>query len=274
MWISVQSASQCSRQMCKKRAWVRDTLFRRDNSATVCSHSFQLLNHSVRMPTWSRNIMARLPREENGAAAAQKMGGRSWRRGRDESCAAQRDRSAAVLGSPQTEGPSHGSGAEGGCRRVGCYLYSDDAWRRTVQRGRRLQPVVSQTGGGRLNLACSGSRHRRPIKMNRNKTERELLIEHGWDYTRHTFMHWMSNSICPFIPERYDVRHPCLHLDTSFSRPGAKKLSGIMTTVLMGLNEGRCWMTGLKRSEDKSILLLFRVCKISINQNFTKQTLT
>lgn len=65
MWISVQSASQCSRQMCKKRAWVRDTLFRRDNSATVCSHSFQPLNQSVRIPTWSRNIMACLLGKEN-----------------------------------------------------------------------------------------------------------------------------------------------------------------------------------------------------------------
>lgn len=65
IWISVQSASQCSRQMCKKRAWVRDALFRRDNSATVCSHSFQPLNQSVRIPTWSRNIMACLLSEEN-----------------------------------------------------------------------------------------------------------------------------------------------------------------------------------------------------------------
>lgn len=58
MWISVQSASQCSRQMWRKRACVRDTLFRSDKSATVCSHSFQPLNQSVRIPTWSRNIMA------------------------------------------------------------------------------------------------------------------------------------------------------------------------------------------------------------------------
>lgn len=65
MWISVQSANQCSRQMCKKRAWVRDILFRRDNSATVCSHSFQPLNQSVRIPTWSRNIMACLLGKEN-----------------------------------------------------------------------------------------------------------------------------------------------------------------------------------------------------------------
>ncbi|TNN73211.1 Glia maturation factor gamma [Liparis tanakae] len=70
MWISVQSASQCSRQMCKKRAWVRDTLFRRDNSATVCSHSFQPLNQSVRIPTWSRNIMACLLGKENGNSSS------------------------------------------------------------------------------------------------------------------------------------------------------------------------------------------------------------
>lgn len=65
MWISVQSASQCSRYMWRKRAWVRDTLFRRDKSATVCSHSFQPLNQSVRIPTWSRNIMACLLGKEN-----------------------------------------------------------------------------------------------------------------------------------------------------------------------------------------------------------------
>ncbi len=58
MCISVQSASQWSRQMCRNRACVRETRFSSDSSATVCSHSFQPLNQSVRIPTWSRNIMA------------------------------------------------------------------------------------------------------------------------------------------------------------------------------------------------------------------------
>lgn len=56
-WISPQSASECSRHSCRKRAWVREMRLRRDSKATVCSHSFQPLNQPARMPTWSRNIM-------------------------------------------------------------------------------------------------------------------------------------------------------------------------------------------------------------------------
>lgn len=67
MCISVQSASQWSRQMCRKRACVRETRFSSDSSATVCSHSFQPLNQSVRIPTWSRNIMASFFRGGGGA---------------------------------------------------------------------------------------------------------------------------------------------------------------------------------------------------------------
>lgn len=54
---SVQSASECSRQSCRKRAWVRLTRLSSESSATVCSHSFQPLNQPARTPTWSRNIM-------------------------------------------------------------------------------------------------------------------------------------------------------------------------------------------------------------------------
>lgn len=70
-WMSLQSASECSRQSCRKRAWVRVTRFRSDNRATVCSHSFQPLNQPARMPTWSRNIM--VPGLGPG------WGGRRWR---------------------------------------------------------------------------------------------------------------------------------------------------------------------------------------------------
>lgn len=49
-----------------------------------------------------------------------------------------------------------------GCRQVGCALW------RAVQSVRQLQSVVSRGGGEELlNLACSGSRHRRPVKINR-----------------------------------------------------------------------------------------------------------
>lgn len=76
--ISVQSASQCSRHMWRNRAWVLDTLLSSDNSATVCSHSFQPLNQSVKIPTWSRNIMA----NPNGVLSR-----RGFReRGRELSC--------------------------------------------------------------------------------------------------------------------------------------------------------------------------------------------
>lgn len=54
---SVHSARECSRQSCRKRAWVRLTLFSRDSRATVCSHSFHPLNQLASTPTWSRNIM-------------------------------------------------------------------------------------------------------------------------------------------------------------------------------------------------------------------------
>lgn len=102
--------------MCKKRAWVRDTLFRRDNSATVCSHSFQPLNQSVRIPTWSRNIMACLLGEENRNV---RMGrgrgllGRFLSHKQSQSSPAKRGRSCNSPGIPSdwTEGPSHGSGA-------------------------------------------------------------------------------------------------------------------------------------------------------------------
>lgn len=58
--------------------------------------------------------MARLPRKENREAATERRG-RAWRRGRDESYAAQRDLIGGSPGIPSdwTEGPSHGSGAEG-----------------------------------------------------------------------------------------------------------------------------------------------------------------
>ncbi|KAL2098496.1 hypothetical protein ACEWY4_004976 [Coilia grayii] len=56
---SVHSASECSRQSCRKRACVLLTLLRRESSATVCSHSFHPLNQLARTPTWSRNIMVR-----------------------------------------------------------------------------------------------------------------------------------------------------------------------------------------------------------------------
>ncbi len=100
MCISVQSASQWSRQMCRNRACVRETRFSSDSSATVCSHSFQPLNQSVRIPTWSRNIMASVFSVGGGARG----GGAciNWGAG-----------SQAVLQSTQrrTEKPSHGSGA-------------------------------------------------------------------------------------------------------------------------------------------------------------------
>ncbi len=70
MCISVQSASQWSRQMCRNRACVRETRFSSDSSATVCSHSFQPLNQSVRIPTWSRNIMASVFSVGGGARGA------------------------------------------------------------------------------------------------------------------------------------------------------------------------------------------------------------
>lgn len=56
--MSAQSAKECSRQSCRKRAWVRVTRFSSESNATVCSHSFQPLNHPATIPTWSRNIMA------------------------------------------------------------------------------------------------------------------------------------------------------------------------------------------------------------------------
>lgn len=56
---SAQSASECSRQSWRKRAWVWLTRLSRDSSATVCSHSFQPLNQPASTPTWSRNIMVR-----------------------------------------------------------------------------------------------------------------------------------------------------------------------------------------------------------------------
>lgn len=59
MCSSVQSARECSRQSCRKRAWVRLTRLSRESSATVCSHSFQPLNQPASTPTWSRNIMVR-----------------------------------------------------------------------------------------------------------------------------------------------------------------------------------------------------------------------
>lgn len=54
---SVHSARECSRQSCRKRAWVGLTFFSRDSRATVCSHSFHPLNQLASTPTWSRNIM-------------------------------------------------------------------------------------------------------------------------------------------------------------------------------------------------------------------------
>lgn len=69
---SVHSASECSRHSCRKRAWVRLTLFSRDSRATVCSHSFQPLNQLASTPTWSRNIMVCSHREWAGRA------GRWW----------------------------------------------------------------------------------------------------------------------------------------------------------------------------------------------------
>ncbi len=83
MCISVQSASQWSRQMCRNRACVRETRFSSDSSATVCSHSFQPLNQSVRIPTWSRNIMASVFSVGGGArgrAGLVLTGGRGYRR--------------------------------------------------------------------------------------------------------------------------------------------------------------------------------------------------
>lgn len=56
---SAQSASECSRQSWRKRAWVWLTRLSSDSSATVCSHSFQPLNQPASTPTWSRNIMVR-----------------------------------------------------------------------------------------------------------------------------------------------------------------------------------------------------------------------
>lgn len=58
---SAQSASECSRQSWRKRAWVWLTRLSNDSSATVCSHSFQPLNQPASTPTWSRNIMVRRP---------------------------------------------------------------------------------------------------------------------------------------------------------------------------------------------------------------------
>ncbi|CAO2590735.1 hypothetical protein LEMLEM_LOCUS5990, partial [Lemmus lemmus] len=58
---SAQSASECSRQSWRKRAWVWLTRLSNDSSATVCSHSFQPLNQPASTPTWSRNIMVRGP---------------------------------------------------------------------------------------------------------------------------------------------------------------------------------------------------------------------
>lgn len=54
---SVHSARECSKHSCKKRAWVRLTLFSSESRATVCSHSFHPLNQLANTPTWSRNIM-------------------------------------------------------------------------------------------------------------------------------------------------------------------------------------------------------------------------
>lgn len=84
---SVQSASECSRQSWRKRAWVWLTRLSSDSSATVCSHSFQPLNQPASTPTWSRNIMVRgrpsvykAPSEPQPAPPAPKFGGAAAQR--------------------------------------------------------------------------------------------------------------------------------------------------------------------------------------------------
>ncbi len=55
VWISEHSDTLCSSTCSKNLAWVRDTFFNKEYSATVCSHSFQVVNQLVIAFTWSLN---------------------------------------------------------------------------------------------------------------------------------------------------------------------------------------------------------------------------
>ena len=53
--MSVESCTLCSSTCRRNLAWVMEIFLSNEYNATVCSHSFHVLNHVVTALTWSRN---------------------------------------------------------------------------------------------------------------------------------------------------------------------------------------------------------------------------